>query len=382
MGPLNGIRVVEMAAVGPTPFCAMMLADAGADVIQISRNSETEALSGARDVQDDPLLRGRRRLRLDLKEPGAIDVVLQLVAASDVLLEGFRPGVMERLGLGPQTCLSTNPRLVYGRMTGWGQTGPLSAAAGHDLNYIALSGALHATGTARQPIPPLNLVGDFGGGAMMLAFGVTAALLEARRSGEGQVVDAAMSDGAALLMAPFYAMCANGSWIDRRHSNVLDGAAPYYGTYACKDGGFISIAPLEARFYDKLLAILEIDDPLFRDRSNRSHWPELQARFASVFLGRTRSQWCDLLEATDACFAPVLGIAEAPHHHHNIARHTFIKVGNSCQPAPAPRYSRTVNDDPQPLREGLETSRQILTEAGFDPLAISRMIATGVLSAT
>jgi alpha-methylacyl-CoA racemase len=325
-----------MAGIGPTPFCAMMLADAGADVIRIERKAPA-ALVGKRDPGADPLLRNRRCITLDLKRPEGIAALKRLVAGAEALIEGFRPGVMERLGLAPEVCHEINPRLVYGRMTGWGQTGPLSQSAGHDLNYIALSGALHAIGTPEQPLPPLNLVGDFGGGSMMLAFGMVAAMWEATRSGKGQVIDAAMSDGAAILMAPFYTMVANGSWRDERGSNTLDGGLPEYGVYRCADGKFISIAPLEPQFYKEFLERMEIKDPEFAERNNRAIWPKLKAKLEQRFLERTRDQWCELLEGTDVCFAPVLSIAEAPSHPHHVARNTFIKVGETTQPAPAPR---------------------------------------------
>ncbi|MDT3670164.1 MAG: CaiB/BaiF CoA-transferase family protein [Aromatoleum sp.] len=381
MGPLKGARVIEMAGIGPTPFCAMMLADAGADVIRIERKAPA-ALVGKRDPAADPLLRNRRCIALDLKHPDGIAAALRLVAGADALIEGFRPGVMERLGLGPEPCLAANPRLVYGRMTGWGQSGPLAQSAGHDINYIALSGALHAIGAPDRPLPPLNLVGDFGGGSMMLAFGIVAAMWEAGRSGKGQVIDAAMSDGAALLMAPFYTMVANGSWHDQRADNTLDGGAPEYGTYRCADGGFISIAPLEPQFYDAFLTLMEIDDPEFRERSNRDHWPSLHAKLERRFLERTRAQWCDLLEGTDVCFAPVLGIAEAPTHPHHAARETFVTVGETTQPAPAPRYSRTPSQTPQPRRAGIGTARAVLTDAGFSGSEIDALLESGVLVET
>lgn len=379
MGPLSGVRVIEMAGVGPAPFCAMMLADAGADVIRIERKLP-KALVGERDPAADPLLRGRRCLSLNLKMPEAIAAVLRLIATADVLIEGFRPGVMERLGLGPERCLQENPRLVYGRMTGWGQTGPLSQAAGHDINYIALSGALHATGTQQQPLPALNLVGDFAAGSMMLAFGITAAMWEAQRSGKGQVIDAAMSDGAALLMAPFYPMVANGSWKDQRASNMLDGGAPDYGAYRCSDGGFISIAPLEPQFYEQFLKLMAIDDPEFRERAKREHWPTLRAKLAQRFLEKPRAHWCALLEGTDVCFAPVLGIGEASAHAHHVARKTFVTVGNTEQAAPAPRFSRTPAANPQPRRSDAQTSQAILSELGFSAQEIAAMVSAGVLT--
>lgn len=376
MGPLRGAKVIEMAGVGPTPYCAMMLADAGADVIRIERGVP-KALVGQRDPADDPLLRNRRCLSLDLKHPDGRAALLRLISSADALIEGFRPGVMERLGLGPEPCLQANPKLVYGRLTGWGQTGPLAQAAGHDINYIALSGALHATGPADQPLPPLNLVGDFAAGSLMLAFGLVTAMWEAQRSGRGQVVDAAMSDGAALLMAPFYGMVANGSWRDERACNEIDGAAPHYGSYRCSDGGFISIAPIEPAFYAQFLQLMQIDEPMFADRSNRTLWPALREQLQARFAQRTRAQWCELLEGTDVCFAPVLGIAEAPTHPHHVARHTFVTVGRTTQPAPAPRYERTAAVNPQPRQAGIEVAQSLLQEAGFSAADIERLRQSG-----
>jgi alpha-methylacyl-CoA racemase len=290
----------------------------------------------------DIMARGRRSLALDLKQPAAKEVVLQLLDQADAVLEGFRPGVMERLGFGPDACHARNPKLVYGRVTGWGQHGPLAQSAGHDLNYIALTGMLHAMGRAdAPPAPPLNLVGDFGGGGMMMAFGVVCALLEARTSGKGQVVDAAMTDGAALLGAMMYGLRAFGSWNDEREANLLDGGAPFYDSYACADGKFITIGSLEPQFYALLLQLTGADDPVFHARADQRQWPHMKARFTALFKTRSRDEWCAVLEGTDACFAPVLDMAEAPAHPHNQARATFIEVDGVTQPAPAPRFSRT-----------------------------------------
>ncbi|WP_418320987.1 CaiB/BaiF CoA transferase family protein [Piscinibacter sakaiensis] len=340
-GPLAGLKVVEMAGLGPGPFCAMMLADMGAEVLRITRPP-----TGAPAIVDgsyDVLNRGRPALALDLRQPQAVETVLDLVGVADVLVEGFRPGVMERMGLGPDTCLERNPRLVYGRMTGWGQFGPLSLAAGHDINYIALSGMLHAIGPAdAAPTPPLNLVGDFGGGAMMLAFGVMCALHEARQSGKGQVIDAAMTDGAALLGAMMYGMKAAGKWSNRRGDNLLDGGAPFYATYACADGKHVAIGPLEPQFYAQLRRLCDLqDDPLLDARDDPARWPELRERLSDLFRTRSRDEWCALLEGSDACFAPVLDWDEAPAHPHNQARGSFVTVDGVLQPAPAPRFSRT-----------------------------------------
>jgi len=340
-GPLQGLKVIEMAGIGPGPFCAMLLADMGAEVLRIAR-------PGARHNPHDVLARGRSVLALDLRAEGAAAEVMDAIASADVLIEGFRPGVMERLGLGPAECLARNPRLVYGRMTGWGQHGPLAQAAGHDINYIAISGALHAIGRSGEaPVPPLNYVGDFGGGAMLLAFGLMAALHESQRSGQGQVVDAAMTDGAALLSAMMYGMKAAGQWSNQRGENMLDGGAHFYDTYACADGKYVAIGAIEPQFYALLRERCGIaDDPAFDAQMNSDRWPLLKLRMADLFRTRTRDEWCSLLEGTDACFAPVLDWDEAPAHAHNVARQTFVEVGGVVQPAPAPRFSRTAPEVP------------------------------------
>lgn len=336
MGPLSGLKVIEFAGIGPAPFCAMMFSDMGADVLRIDRKEEQRF--GTFDVMS----RGRRSVAIDLKRPESIGVVLKLIENADVLIEGFRPGVMERLGLGPLDCLEHNPRLVYGRMTGWGQDGPLAKAAGHDINYIALTGALHAIGRhGESPVPPLNLVGDFGGGAMMLAFGLVSALWEARNSGKGQVVDAAMTDGSALLMAMMYGAKAAGKWSNERGTNRLDGGAHFYDVYECADGRFVSIGALEPQFYSILIEKCGIEDSMFQDQMNRDNWPLLKVGIAAIFKTKTRSEWCTIMEGTDACLVPVLDMDEAPHHPHNKARKTFIEIDGVIQPAPAPRFSRT-----------------------------------------
>lgn len=347
MGALNGLKVLEIAAIGPAPFCAMMFADMGADVVRVDRRVDA-GLGFSMAPKFDVMGRGRRSIALDLKSPDDLTVVRQLIAAADVLIEGFRPGVMERLGLGPEPCFADNPRLVYGRMTGWGQDGPLAHAAGHDLNYIALSGALAAIGPADQPLPPLNLVGDFGGGGMLLAVGILAAVLEARRSGKGQVVDAGMVDGATLLMASTYGMRAAGIWNDQRQNNALDGAAPWYGAYRTADGQFITIAAIEPKFYTELLARLELDPATLPAQHDRPRWPELRRAFADTIARRTRADWVERLEGTDVCFAPVLAMHEAAAHPHNAGRGTLIEQDGVVQPAPAPRFSRT----PSALRGG------------------------------
>lgn len=326
-----------MAGLGPAPFCAMLFADMGAHVVRIARPGAAAARS------TDVLARGRPTLEVDLRAPGGAATVLELAASADVLIEGFRPGVMERLGLGPDVCLAVRPQLVYGRMTGWGQDGPLAHSAGHDINYIALSGALHAMGSRdRPPSPPLNLVGDFGGGAMVLAFGLVAALLESRSSGQGQVVDAAMTDGAALLSAMIYGMHGAGRWSLEREDNMLDGAAPYYCTYECADGKYLAVGAIEPPFYALMMELCAVDDPLLRGQQNeRSEWAVMRSRLATLFRSRTREEWCGLLEGTDACVTPVLDWEEAPRHPHNVARATFVELDGIVQPGAVPRFSRT-----------------------------------------
>ena len=375
-GPLAGLRVVELAGIGPCPFAGMMLADMGADVVRIERRPDPAAANPypVLGTRFDVMARGRRSLALDLKTPQGVALLLDLVAKADALVEGFRPGVMERLGLGPDTCLARNPKLVYGRVTGWGQEGPLAQAAGHDLNYVALSGMLHPLGDAdRPPAPPLNLVGDFGGGGMMLAFGVVCALLEARTSGRGQVVDAAMTDGAALLGSMLYGMRAHGSWTGRRGANLLDGGAPFYATYACADGKFIAVGAIEPQFYARLLALAGASDPAFDAQWRQAAWPDLKAKFAALFATRTRADWCALLEGTDACFAPVLDMDEAPAHPHNAARGTFVDVAGVTQPAPAPRFSRTPGQAGSPPGGPGGHAAAVLADWGWDAAAIATL---------
>lgn len=338
-GALDGITVIELAGIGPAPFAGMMLADHGARVIRIERPDNARFGDfGDRDV----LNRNREIVTLDLKRPEAVERVLALAAEADALIEGNRPGVIERLGLGPEVLLARNPRIVVGRMTGWGQDGPKAQRAGHDINYIALSGALHTYGPAERPMAPVNVVGDYGGGGMLLAFGVLAGILSARATGKGQVVDAAMVDGAALLSAMTYTLFATGMWRDERGANILDGAAPYYDTYETADGKFVAIGPLEPQFYAILLDKLGLaGDPAFAHDADRSTWPQLKARLREIFKARTRDDWCAIMEDTDVCFAPVLGLAEAPRHPHNVARGTFVEAGGLIQPAPAPRFSAT-----------------------------------------
>jgi len=379
MGPLHGIKVIEFAGIGPAPFCAMLLADLGAEVLRIQRRPAEGAAAGSAILSGGLLSRGRQSLALDLKQPAAVELVLRLVAQSDALIEGFRPGVMERLGLGPEACLAVNARLVYGRMTGWGQTGPLAGAAGHDLNYIAISGALHAIGPAEAPSVPLNLVGDFGGGGLLLAFGLVSALLEARGSGAGQVVDAAMSEGAGLLMSMVYQLKGAGAWVNQRASNLVDGGAHFYATYACADGKWIAVAPIEAKFYQLLLERCDIRDPLFEAQLEREHWPELKLRLGALFATRTRDEWCALLEGTDACVAPVLDMDEAPNHPHNKARQSFVEHEGVMQPAPAPRFSRTpATLKPSPVA-GQRSPDALLAGWGFGAEEVARLRDMGVV---
>jgi alpha-methylacyl-CoA racemase len=335
-GPLTGLKIVEFAGIGPGPFCGMLLSDLGADVVRIDR---VGARGGAKT---DITARGRRSVALDLKDPAAVETALKLMDRADAVFEGFRPGVMERLGLGPQVALKRNPRLVYGRMTGWGQFGPYAQAAGHDINYIALTGALHAIGMGDKPVPPLNLVGDFGGGALYLAFGLLAGVIHARASGEGQVIDCAMTDGAASLMSMFYGMAASGIWTGERRANMLDGGAPFYDTYETADGRWISLGSIEPQFYALLLEKSGLkDDAVMHAQMNRPDWPALKAKVAAAIKTKTRDEWCAIMDASDVCFAPVLSIEEAPDHPHNAARKTFVDVDGVPQPAPAPRFSAT-----------------------------------------
>ncbi|CAG0975392.1 alpha-methylacyl-CoA racemase [Rhodocyclaceae bacterium] len=379
MGPLQGIRIIEMAGIGPAPFAAMLFADMGAEVIRIDRKAAPG--DGAFDTLKSYgfLNRGRRSLALDLKKPEAVAAMLKLVGSADALIEGFRPGVMERLGLGPEPCLAQNPKLVYGRITGWGQTGPLAPTAGHDINYIALTGALHAIGKRDQPMPPLNVVGDFGGGAMFLAFGVVCGILEAQRSGKGQVVDAAMTDGASLLMAMQYSFKAMGHWNNTREANLLDGGAPFYGTYRCADGKWLSVGPIEPQFHEVMLQKLGLPAEDFADRWNPEAWPQLRARLEAVFLTKSRDEWAALFEPTDACIAPVLDLDEAPRHPHNVARGTFVEHAGITQPAPAPRFSRTEPGIQRPGPQRGEHNEEVLAGWGFSSDEIAGLRSAGAI---
>jgi alpha-methylacyl-CoA racemase len=380
-GPLHGIRVLELAGIGPGPFAAMLLADMGADVVRVDRAG---AVTGGDPAAPpaDVLNRGRRSVGLDLKNPDGVETLLRMVEAADVLIEGFRPGVCERLGIGPDVCRARNPRLVYGRMTGWGQSGPYSQAAGHDINYIALAGALDSFGRAgERPVPPMNLVGDFGGGGMFLAFGVAAALVERASSGEGQVVDTAMVDGSAVLMTMFHAFRAMGIWNDERGTNMLDTGAHFYDVYETSDGGFVTIGSIEPQFYAELLERLGLtDDPAFARQHDRSGWPELKERLVELFRTKTRDEWCEVLETTDVCFAPVLSLTEAPHHPHNVERGTFVERDGIVQPAPAPRFDRTPGAIQRPPSHPGQHTDEVLAEWGLPSDEIAKLRDTGAIA--
>lgn len=372
-GPLSGLKIIEFAGIGPGPFCGMLLSDLGADVVRIDRKG------AGRASPSDITSRGRRSIGLDLKNPAAIETCLKLMESADGIIEGFRPGVMERLGLGPDVALKRNPKLVFGRMTGWGQTGPYAKAAGHDMNYIAITGALHAIGTDDKPVPPLNLVGDFGGGALYLAFGLLAGVIHARETGQGQVIDCAMSDGAASLMSMFYGFKAAGIWQEKRRSNLLDGGAHFYDTYQCSDGKWISIGSIEPQFYALLLEKTGITDPEFQNQMDRSAWPSLQAKLSEVIKTKTQAQWCELMDATDVCFAPILDLDEAPKHAHNAARETFVTVEGVVQPAPAPRFSATPGQIQGPPPKIGAHNEAALADWGFSGDEIKQLQANGAL---
>ncbi|MFV3371294.1 CaiB/BaiF CoA transferase family protein [Pseudomonas sp. NY15435] len=374
-GPLTGMKVIEMVGLGPAPFCAMLLADMGAEVIRVQRPGQELGERARFDV----LGRGRRAIALDLRRPEGVETLLQLTEGADALIEGFRPGVMERLGLGSGECLQRNPKLVYGRMTGWGQTGPLAQAAGHDINYIALTGALNAIGRpGEKPVVPHNYIGDFGGGGMLLAFGVLCALLEAQRSGLGQVVDAAMTDGTALLSAMMYGFRAAGRLSDERGVSLLDGGAHFYDTYECADGRHIALGAIEPQFYAEFLQRCGIDDPQFQGQMDPRQWPALKEKLSALFRQRNRQQWCELLEGTDACFAPVLDWAEAAEHPHNRERGTYLELDGVLQPAPAPRFSRTPAATPT-TASGDSQSAAVLRDWGLPQVRIDALKSAGVI---
>ena len=376
MGPLKGLKIIEMAGIGPGPFCGMVLADLGAEIIRVDRASAIGTGS-----KKEPSNRGKKSIAVDLKAKEGVEVVLKLVETADAIFEGFRPGVMERLGIGPEVCLARNDRIVFGRMTGWGQEGPLANAAGHDINYISLSGALAAIGRpGSPPVPPLNLIGDFGGGGMLLALGLVAALLESKESKKGQVVDAAMTDGSALLMTMIYSMQSSGMWKTTMGSNLLDGGSHFYDTYECKDGKFISIGSIEPQFYALLCQIAELDESIFGNQMSRDSWPEQKEAIKKIILDKTRDEWCELMEGTDVCFAPVLDMSEAPKHPHNVERKTFIDLEGVTQPAPAPRFSRTepeVVSSPSVVGEHTD---EVLTSIGFSDEDINTLKTSGAVA--
>jgi len=378
-GPLAGIRIVEIVGLGPAPFGAMLLADLGAEVVRVDRPGGGEIMS-AIAPRFDTTARGRRSVALNLKKPGAAEVVLDLVRKADGLIEGFRPGVMERLGLGPEACLSANPKLVYGRMTGWGQDGPLARAPGHDINYIALAGVLGMIGKADEPpVIPSNLIGDFGGGGMLLALGMLAALLEASRSGRGQVVDAAMVEGAALLNTMNWGFHAAGLWNNQRGANNNDGAAHYYNSYLCADGRYVSIGSVEPQFYTALREVLNLDSPDFDAQHDSAAWPALKTELARIFKTRTSAEWCRLMEGHDVCFAPVLDFEDAPTHPHNAARRVFVDIDGVTQPAPAPRFDRTPTAVPRAASAAGADTHDALLDWGIAAERIERLRATGAL---
>ncbi len=379
-GPLSGLRIVEIAGLGPGPFACMMLADHGAEVIRVDRPGGLKAGPGG-DPRKDVLLRSRKTIAVNMKSAEGVAVVRDLAASADGLVEGFRPGVMERLGLGPSELIGVNPKLVYGRMTGWGQTGPYAAWAGHDINYIALAGALHAFGReGEKPVPPVNLVGDFGGGGMMLAFGMVSAMLHAAKTGQGQVIDCAMTDGSALLMSMMWGFMAQGTWRDERGVNLLDTGAHFYDTYRTKDGKFVSVGPIEAQFYALFREKLGIaDDPAFDRQNDPRSWKPLREKLTAIFGAMTRDEACALLEHTDACFAPVLSMTEAPLHPHNAARGTFVEAGGVTQPAPAPRYSATKTDAPR-MQGDATACEAVLAGLGYDSARIAALKAAGTVA--
>jgi alpha-methylacyl-CoA racemase len=381
MGVLSGYRVIELAGIGPGPMCAMLLSDMGADVARIDRLADA-GLGISAGTKFNLLNRGRRSVALDLKRPEAIETVLKMVERADALIEGFRPGVTERLGLGPDVCLGRNPKLVYGRMTGWGQEGPLAHAAGHDINYIALSGALHSIGRrGAAPVPPLNLVGDFGGGALYLALGIVAGLLEAQKSGKGQVVDAAMVDGAASLMTAIYGMRGSGLWSEKRGENILDTGAHYYDVYETSDGKYISVGSIEAKFYEELLRLSGLKNEELPRQQDRNAWPAMKERVAAIFKSKTRDEWCRIMEGSDVCFAPVLSMDEAPQHPHNRHRGTFVQVEGVTQPGPAPRFSRTPSAIQRPPARAGEHTEEALRDWGFSAADLEKLRGCGAIAA-
>ncbi|MRI33873.1 carnitine dehydratase [Endozoicomonas sp. OPT23] len=374
MGPLKGFKIIELAGIGPGPFCGMLLADMGAEVIVVERAS-------ASYTTPDVTRRNKKSIALNLKSKDGLETLLNLVEGADAIFEGYRPGVAERLGVGPEDCKKRNPKIVYGRMTGWGQDGPLSQAAGHDINYISLTGSLYATGRKNdKPVPPLNLVGDYGGGAMFLAVGILAGLLEAQNTGKGQVVDAAMTDGSALLMATFNSFHAMGIWNTQRGNNMLDGGAHFYDTYETQDGKYVSIGSIEPQFYSLLIEKANLDPAVFSDQHNMGKWDEFKEKLETIFKTKTQSEWCDIMEGSDVCFAPVLNFLEAPSHPHNVARQTYIDVEGMTQPAPAPRFSRTPSEVKHGSKQAGVDTEAVLSDWGFPDDKIQKLKKDGAFS--
>ena len=378
-GPLTGVKVVEFAGIGPGPFCCMMLADMGADVIRLDRAANVGG-EGSVHPKYNNLLRGRKNIAIDLKNSEGIELALQLCEKADILIEGFRPGVMERLGIGPDFVFARNPKIVYGRMTGWGQDGPIAHTAGHDINYISLSGALHAIGPVDgPPVPPLNLVGDFGGGALYMAVGALAAYIEAQKSGQGQVVDTSMVEGSASLMTPMYGALAAGLWKEQRGRNRLDGGAHYYGPFECKDGKYVSLGSIEPQFYALLLKTVGLDGADIPDQLDRNSWPVNRSTLAEIIKTKTRAEWTEIMEQTDICFAPVLSMSEAMEHHHNVARNTFVEVDGFKQPGPAPKFQRTPSHTSRGVAFAGEHSKEVLADWGYAADEIARLERTGAI---
>jgi len=378
MGPLKGYRIIEIAGIGPGPFACMMLADLGADIIRLERPTGPRGVDA---VPANVTNRSRRSVGIDLKNPDAVELVLRLCEGADALVEGFRPGVAERLGIGPDECLARNPRLVYGRMTGWGQDGPYASMAGHDINYISLGGALaHFGRPGEKPVPPINMVGDFGGGGMLLAFGVVCALLEAKGSGQGQVVDASMVDGTATLMAMIHGLSAMGLWKEEKGTNLIDGGAHFYDAYETADGKYISIGSIEPQFYAELLRLTGLEGEDLPHQMDREQWPALKERVTGIFKQRTRDEWCELMEGTDVCFAPVLTLEEAPSHPHNIARGTFVEVAGVVQPAPSPRFSRTPGEISRPPSAPAADTDEALADWGLSDAEVAKLRSAGAVA--
>jgi|TARA_B110000977_G_scaffold4655_1_gene6688 alpha-methylacyl-CoA racemase len=378
MGPLAGLKVIELKGIGPGPYAGMLLADMGAEVIVIERSRQTNGI--ASPAEKDVNSRGKKSIALNLKNQQGLETLLKLIDSADMLIEGFRPGVVEKLGVGPEVCHARNPGLIFGRITGWGQTGPLSKVAGHDINYISIAGALGSIGTKDKPIPPLNLVGDYAGGSLFLVMGMLAALNERSQSGKGQVIDAAITDGTASLMSVFYSLSNMGLWTAKRESNVLDGGAHFYNTYETADGKFVSIGPIEPQFYQLLVEKAGLDSEQFSHYGNPRKWPEQKTALAAVFKSKTRDQWCKLLEGTDACFAPVLDFIEAPKHPHNISRSTFIEIDGKVQPGIAPKFSRSHCPIPaKPTAEGADTEL-VLKSLGLSDSEIQQLQTSGAVA--